>query len=412
MLEPRFPAPSRIVTGESRRAGGNTKYSNAVGRPALVARLVALGAVLAGCGSASPGQRADGAVDTAGHDGGGATGGTLGADASIGDADPTTAEGFCRDFYTVVADLLARCDGLSAAGVETLFSDPIFCARFDASLAAHRTAFDPTSARACLSEISAQLTCDSVSPTSQPTSACDGVLTPKVPVGGACRSFSVNYLAVECVDGSYCQRGPNSSCDGTCTARTPMGAACDPLSIDPCVDGAVCDFTTNKCSPRPTPGVVNATCDGISNPCSRGLFCDLGTDGGPTGTCQTSKTSGSCVTSTECVPAERCVGPTGTKSCAAPKAVGASCTPGLNECDLFGYCGPGNKCTDAYAAIGQPCGSLGGESVSCARDAYCDAGTCRAVKQAGDPCTGNGLECGGNNGRCDATTHVCVACPY
>ena len=47
--------------------------------------------------------------------------------------------------------------------------------------------------------------------------------------------------------------------------------------------------------------------------------------------------------------------------------------------------------------------------------AYCDgtnlvAGTCRALKQPGDACTSI-LECGGNGGHCDPTTHQCVACP-
>jgi len=66
-----------------------------------------------------------------------------------------------------------------------------------------------------------------------------------------------------------------------------------------------------------------------------------------------------------------------------------------------------------------PCGTIDGESTPCATGAYCDAGvlsgtacTGRANKRDGDACTGSPLtlECGGDNGHCDATTHTCLAC--
>jgi hypothetical protein len=386
---------------------------------------VALGTLFSGCHSSSSAQHGDaagaaGASGAAGADGGlagAAAGGTSGAGTAGASADPTTPDGFCLGYYKLVADLLVRCDGLSAAGADMILGDPVFCARFDASVAAGRVSFDGTHGRACLDELATALTCAGSTP-SMPAQAPDcTVVTPRVPLGGTCKAFDTTFISQECMGDAYCKQGPNQACDGTCTARATLGQPCDLLNDVLCAQTLTCDSTMKKCV-MPTPaGGAGAACDAMTS-CARGFYCDRGPDGGASGICQAQRTSGPCTTSDACKLPYRCAGPAGATACAAPKQVGEACTPGQSECDLFGYCGPGNKCTDTYVAVGNPCGRIGGENYACAQGAYCDGpilqgGTCRAQKQSGDACTGTVLfECGGNSGHCDTATHQCVACPY
>jgi len=359
--------------------------------------------VVAGCHSSSSGQRGDAAADGAA----GASGG-----------DPTTPDGFCRSYYAIVADFFARCDGVPLSIAQMIVDDPLLCQKFDASVAAHRTSFDPTHAQACLDSFAAAFTCSSSGSTSTIPVECAAV-APLVPVGGTCKDFNVGFLPAECMNSSYCKRGPNDSCDGTCTAPAAVGAPCDLLKDIRCAANLVCDSTSKTCVARLPAGSTGASCDD-KTPCATGLYCDTGGDAGSgaKGTCQTRKSSGPCKASTDCALPAHCAGPVGARTCAQPKHAGDSCTPGQNECDLATICDASHKCSDTFAPIGQPCGPQAqSDNVPCAKGAYCDAtplqpGTCRAIKQPGDACTGTALfECGGNDAFCDGTSHQCVACP-
>jgi hypothetical protein len=198
-----------------------------------------------------------------------------------------------------------------------------------------------------------------------------------------------------------------------------LNEPCDLLSDARCATGLTCDSASKTCITAPPAGGMGASC-GDNAPCAKGFYCETGADAGSTamGTCQARKSSGACTTGSECAQPLQCAGPTGGKTCAAPKHPGAPCTPGRSECDFASYCAADGKCSGTYAAVGQPCGPQpGSDSVPCVLSAYCDgsgvqAGTCRALKQDGDACTGTTVfECGGNYGHCDATTHKCVSCP-
>jgi hypothetical protein len=249
----------------------------------------------------------------------------------------------------------------------------------------------------------------------QDTSTCDGVVTPLVPEGGTCKSFYIVSLGEECQGGTYCEEGADYACTGVCTARVPVGGACDFLTDVRCVPGATCDAASKKCITTPALLAEGESCGAAGQAsCQRSLYCDKGSDAGSTGVCHARKTSGACATDGECAQPARCVGTTA-KVCAAPKSAGDACAAGARECDIFSHCADG-ICTSAGAAIGQPCGSIAGDSISCVDGAFCDgpllgSGTCRARKQPGDACTVTPLsQCAGNNGHCDAMTQKCVVC--
>ncbi len=382
-------------------------YNRPMRRGLRVVRCFALLVLVVGCGSSSSG--------TQGGAGGGGGAGALGA----GGGDPTTPDGFCRGYYAIVADLFVRCDGVSAAGAQKLLADPTFCQRYVASVAAHRSSFDGTRTAACLDEIRAGFTCNgsASSPAQAPDCAAVG---PLVPVGGTCKNFGVLF-PWECTGNSYCKRGPNQACDGTCTALAGVNEPCNLLNDVRCSPNLLCNSVSKTCVAEPTPVGMGASCDSNA-PCAGDLYCATAADGGSAapGTCQPRKSSGPCTSIVECALPARCSGPPGAKTCAAPGQVGDPCTPDQSQCDLASFCGADHKCSETYAAIGQPCGlQTGSDPVACATGAYCDgpilgSGTCRTVKQSGDTCTGttSQLECGGNEGHCDATTHQCVACAF
>jgi hypothetical protein len=329
----------------------------------------------------------------------------------------TTPEGFCNAYYAVVIESYVTCKGVALSEVQPFLDSSTTCQRFTASIAAHRSSFVPAKAQACLDEVAGIFACDSTS--SMPSlSDCGTVLVPLVPIGGTCAANDDGFLPFECMGGSYCKQGPNQSCDGTCTMPAAVGQACGLLNGVRCGTNLTCDSTSKTCVMTPPSGAMGATCDDKTF-CAKGLYCDRGADAGATGTCQPEKSSGPCTSGTGCAPAFQCAGPKGAQSCVAGKHPGDSCTPGQNECDLFTFCGADRKCSDTFAAVGQPCGPQpGSDNVACAPGEYCDSvilqgGTCRAKKQPGDACTGTALfECDGNGGHCDSATQKCVACPF
>jgi hypothetical protein len=398
---------------------------------AVVLSAVVLSAFAAGCHSSSSGPHgaggADGGAGTSG--GGGATGGggttgvggvggvggSSGGSAGALGGDITTPEGFCQAYYAAVIDSYVTCLGVPPARVQPFYDDSITCMRFTASIAAHRSSFAPAKARACLDELAAALACNNTSTTLN-IADCGTVLVPLVPVGGTCKANASAFLPIECMGGSYCKANASNSCDGTCTVPAALNQPCDLTNDVRCAGTLTCDSTSKTCV-MATDVPMGGTCDD-KNYCAKGLYCDKGADGGAQGTCQPRKTSGPCTSSTDCAQPLTCAGPTGARTCVAAKHPGDSCTPKQSECDLFSFCGADGKCSDTFAAIGQPCGSQpGSDNLACAPGEYCDAilqsGTCRAKKQPGDACTGTALfECDGNGGHCDTTTKKCVACPF
>jgi hypothetical protein len=400
------------AAGTSRRAGTWTLA-------------IAVCVPISGCGThAKPGGDASPPAETSAGD---APAGELSVDATMSfDADPSTPLGYCQGYLEVLSEVIATCDGISLADARALFaSSTAPCDRFAADLAAGRLSFDGTHARTCLDLLRTVVTCpgaqtmpQTMQQMMQQATECATLTTPRVPVGGSCTSLYIVTLGEQCENGSTCVEAASYACTGVCTVRTPVGSPCVPLSTR-CASGASCNSVSKTCVMPPPSGSAGASCDSATyGSCTRDLYCDTtGADASTHGTCRAKKTSGACLSNTECADPRSCVGMVGAKTCALPKHAGDACTVGLRECDLVSHCGADGKCTSARAALGQPCGSMNGETISCVDGAMCDApilgaGTCAARKHAGDACTGVSLdECDGNNGHCDATTHLCVSCP-
>lgn len=384
---------------------------------------------VAGCSSttshvAGNGTEHGGSADAAaGADAAGGTDAVGGPSATLPD-DPTTAQGFCADFYAVVEDLFVKCWGLTVSEAQSPFTDPTLCAAFTSSIDQHRIRFDGSHAQACLGELrsaeqKSAAICEGSSQAVDPPD-CVSVLTPLVAPGESCSVTSGLVLGRECTGDAFCRATTADACSGVCVERSPIGADCDSRTTDVrCATGATCDSATQKCVPTPALAALGEACGGTADgKCNDGLWCDRGSGGAASpGVCSTRKASGACTFSSECQSAKICAGAADAKSCVDPKPLGATCTAGNRECSVVSYCDSEQKCSDVAAALGQPCGILQGESVPCARGAYCEggllgAGVCQTPKAAGTACSGTSLgECGGYRGHCDATSHTCVACP-
>lgn len=365
-----------------------------------------------GSSSATGGAKASGGGTASG---GGATS-SAGAGSTLPLGDVTTPLGFCQGYYAIVADLFTDCWGLTAAEGQSLLAGPKLCQAFTASVDEKRVGFDPTHASACLSELEAAVSCQG---TNDMASFADcGLITPLVPAGESCSSFSDIALGRECMDDGFCRQAADYACTGTCTPRSPVDTPCDPLTTDVrCGSGLTCDQTTKLCVVKPPDVALNGACDGAGlGRCQSGLWCDPATASAG-GVCHVQQTSGACTDNQGCAHPTICAGAEGSQACVTPKAVGESCTQGWRECSVVSHCGDDQKCTDAPAALDHPCGILAGEAVPCAADAYCDGGlrgggTCKLKKQPDAACDGTSLgECDGTLGHCDTSSHTCVACP-
>jgi hypothetical protein len=262
--------------------------------------------------------------------------------------------------------------------------------------------------------------CDDLSATAFNSTDCLTSITPAVPAGGTCSIMYGDLGGTECMDGTYCSEGSQTfACSGTCVSFLDQGTACT-RDGQKCRPGTTCNApysvstsTTGQCVADVPAG---SACKGPGGPgCVSGLKC-LGGSTTVAGVCGKAASSGPCTSSSDCASPNRCVGADGQKTCVAPKADGASCTPGLRECILTSTCNSHGVC-EAYSGVeGQACGTIQGEMFSCDTGFYCDAlvgdpGVCRKGKKTGEACTSI-RECAvsGYQTHCDSSTLTCVSC--
>ena len=386
--------------------------------------LLCVGLVPLGCGTSSTGHSdpplTSGASGngSSGAPGAGGRGSTAGQAGSLGAGGAASdLDGFCERLMAVEANFDAVCasDPLSFWS-SSIFSAALQCPRLKDAVAAGRVSFDDTTAAACMDAVEKALSsadCNDGSTDAalqMTSSACAGVLSPKVPAGGACKSFNALSFFPECSAGDYCEQGGGAQCVGSCVPYLAAGDACDALNsgVARCGPGLSC--ANQHCAAL---AGQNEACGGPdARACDGALYCD-GATAAQAGSCKPAKSGGACQSSNECGFTLHC---DASGNCTPRKGPGATCTAGAHECGLLNYCNAG-KCAAAAPGIGEPCGLIEGENAACGAG-FCDtgpfatSGACRARKLPGEACTGTPAlgECAGDNARCDAASKTCVAC--
>ncbi|HJX66921.1 MAG TPA: hypothetical protein VJ860_23565, partial [Polyangia bacterium] len=207
--------------------------------------------------------------------------------------------------------------------------------------------------------------------------SCIGTCLPYLDEGAPCP-----WNGQQCKPGTTCNADMFGSTPGKCVARVGAGQSCEgpggPECLSPtgCVGGSV--TVAGVCQLRPTSG-----------PCNYHYECGWGTScTGPSGnrTCSPAKPNG-----TACIP--------GNQECTAE----SYCTAAGICTDHFGA--EGEPCG---TILGEYVSCQGG--LYCDAASVTGSGTCHAQKAPGATCTGALLECSGYQGHCDSLTSKCVSC--
>ena len=391
-----------------------------------------------------------------------------------------SASTFCPVLFDLVIAKFGECRGIAPYLAEVLYAGSAeSCAWVTASEKAGRLGFDRASFQPCLDALKAP-GCAAFQ-----GSACDSSpFVPKVQAGGHCvndlecvastagcynpdqacatsRCMNLGGAGARCLgggidpscnDSNWCDynSGPNPVCvarlaagqpcgssahcqTGTycglvlatyqCTPQRSRGAACTPGSDECLAPSLYCDSASSKCELVRTDASVGDSC-AYPNRCADGLWSDFS---GATCICRArSQAVGApCTSSSACgAPGTRCISST----CQYLAAEGASCTPGLDQCQDGLYCASGSssRCARWPAQAGATCGTVSGEFISCGSGLYCNrpggtpTGTCAPTVAPGAPCPTYD-ECGSDGfsfvrTQCQtppgSTVQVCVApCP-
>jgi hypothetical protein len=250
--------------------------------------------------------------------------------------------------------------------------------------------YDGVAARECLDAFAAA-SCDQSSESVRvEPPACAEAIRGTVADGGVCHA-SAECISQDCTVpdcGMAC-------CAGTCATTTPDAAIGGSCATASCVDGAYCDAAM-VCRALLA---ANATCTG-NDECGYGLYCE---QTGPSGVCRDAPNRGDACPTGDCADlGDRC--DQATMICVALSAAGGPCGTSGGGCQFGLVCDAATMSCASPPAIGQPC------QFQCADGAYCDAGTCAAVKPDGQMCVGDD-ECVSDY--CDpfATPSVCAAEP-
>jgi hypothetical protein len=241
--------------------------------------------------------------------------------------------------------------------------------------------------------------CSDIDPPCGSSSFCDATTTPATPT---CRPRAIAGAACSstpCVPGQYCALDLITS-TYLCKKQLSINTSCA-AGYGQCDDtqSLFCDPVTTTCRALPTtPSTVGGAC-GYPYQCATSLWCDYS----PASPVCRAKVANlqPCTSGAACAtPGASCVrdsvGGT-TSSCRLLLTDGATCTLGLNACQRGLYCKQGASSTTG-ACVPWPgllgtCGSISGESVSCAKG-WCSTpasppsapSTCQPMAAVGQPC--------------------------
>ena len=280
---------------------------------------------------------------------------------------PTVDEG-CDQVARIILGRFSACYSGPVDAWRTQMQVDAICRSVAASVTEGTLAFAGKQIRQCKAALN-QRACTDIS--AVPLLADCQMFTPAAAPTAPCNS------TFDCTSG-WCQ--VTAACPGQCTPYVAIDAAC--TAADRCPPGSTC---------------ANGFCRAyraLNDPCSADAPCEpyaLLCTGGPA-TCQPRKTSGTCVTSAECLPSYNCTPPLIGGSCTPAKHLADSCTSGRYECELFTRCSNVTSQCTLLSEAGGSCLILEGELAGCL-DANCSWGTCASYRAIGAAC-GSNADCG------------------
>ena len=220
--------------------------------------------------------------------------------------------------------------------------------------------YDPSGLPACLAELRA-LACDVVAV--RFPGPCANVLVPNVGPGGEC------LIDAECEGAAICEGDAERTCPTTCRPRAAQGVAC--RGSAQCQDGLTC--ADGVCQRPPQQGMACGGASGVE--CAFGFVC-VGGDAARSGACarlralRVAAEGDACDAQGErCEDGLSCVAQGGSMRCAKSAALDGPCRPGAPD-----PCPSGAYCEFDAAADAGVCRELPGAGEPCAVDARCGAG--------------------------------------
>lgn len=289
-------------------------------------------------------------------------------------ADVVAASAFCARLRDQEASWRARCLGGTAKDWRDHLELATSCAEVGALVAGGTVRYQAALADACLAENAAERSCSRYQ-----TLCATHVLAGTLPVDAPCKDD------FECPPDAGCwaagEFSYNACMPSTCVhLPDKAGDACNQEPFPYCFAGLSC--INVACVPRPAEGQpcgvaacqAGSTCDGS--------ICRTRIDGGP------------CGIDADCIPTQYCFRTEDLGGVCVPRGgIGASCSPGVQECEAFSVCkvevsGSGTCIPAGHP--GQPCAQIDGHVVC--TQGICLSGTCSPKVQNGGECL-VGSEC-------------------
>jgi len=333
-------------------------------------------ATLTGCGSSSPPKKSNA---------------------------PATASAACVQLHAASAARSARCLGGALADWQAYAASQDDCTAYDRHIAEGKVEYRPEGFDACVAGY--EVPCDRV------LDYCFyEILHGLVPDGQHCQDTEVCGTVSACFALSSTGNATGELCGEICVRAGQENEACGLYcgGAVPCVTEIPLCQSPLVCANGVCvkPKAAGDSCGG-GDPvaCATFLSCSADpADPQSTGTCQAHTAGGSCRSDQDCIGTEFCLQGT----CAARRAVGASCADAPTGCVPWTACDAGGVCV-AAGRPDFPCAPFPGvpEFMTCAVGTCFDT-LCVANATPGQTCGAAACAVGS---ACDPASGTCVTCP-
>lgn len=242
--------PTHPSSGDSEGSGETTGEGTSIGGTAV---------------SGGSGGSSDGGTEV-GSTGGGSSGGTDGGEIPEEDLPRIMAQTWCGLLFACDCEggQAAYADLETCVSTQRSFNEGFYAAARDNGLV-----YDPACAATTIARLEdAGCALERPSTCELPGGPC-ALFHGEEPVGARCQTTTAAYS--DCQQGLRCYE-PRVTCVAACRIAEPadVGDACfeDGIPVATCVDGTLCDTSTNACVPAPGDG---EPC--VGNGCAQGLYC-------------------------------------------------------------------------------------------------------------------------------------------